>query len=524
MEKLSLLVFAILLVFISCNIAEQGLPTNDNTAPVILSAEIYDTNPNELHIMFSEKIIMKNIDGFTITGNSILNIIDYTEYTNNIFIFTIDRDVYRAEKIFLTYNAKNYSNIYDSNNNSLIELDNMQVTNGVGAYNALNGLNSLDQYISQYSGSSSIDVPSLIPIINVGLINSEKNKIISDMINNKKFYIILDYSCGGNYFNDNIVTSQVMSGIIKDNKYIKEIILPLNVISIGSNAFYYCKELKTVILPDGLISIEDHGFYYCDLLENITIPENVLEIGWNAFAHCKTMKNIIIPDNISIIEDMTFEDCYSLSNIKLPSSLKTIKAGAFANCSALQLINLPSGLEKIGGIGAITLDSFQYSGLTEINIPSTVTYVGGDAFANTPINKASMYSQTFIDGNAFYNCKNITFEILGEGNLSTILNNKALVQTIENVSTLISMPSASGHISIPSGINIVGPESFSNCSSLNSIILPNSVIQIGDFAFYRCNNLTSVTLSENLEITGRYSFSNCSLDNILDLFDNSIKM
>ncbi len=61
--------------------------------------------------------------------------------------------------------------------------------------------------------------------------------------------------------------------------------------SVGSYAFYGCKNLTIVILS-GLTSVEDNAFYDCANLTRITIPKSVKKIGLNAFGNCGKLTSI----------------------------------------------------------------------------------------------------------------------------------------------------------------------------------------------------------------------------------------
>jgi hypothetical protein len=51
---------------------------------------------------------------------------------------------------------------------------------------------------------------------------------------------------------------------------------------------------------------------------------------------------------------------------------------------------------------------------------------------------------------------------------------------------------------------------FSNCSSLTSIVIPEGVKSIGREAFYHCTSLTSVTIPSSVTRIGDRAFDNCT--------------
>ena len=104
-------------------------------------------------------------------------------------------------------------------------------------------------------------------------------------------------------------------------------------------------------------------------------------------------------------------------------------------------------------VTSIGRNAFQYSYLTSITIPNSVTSIGEDAF---------------------YNCSSLT------------------------------------SITIPNSVTSIGGEAFRNCSSLTSITIPNSVTSIGWQAFYDCSSLTSVTIGNSVTSIGGSAFAYCS--------------
>ena len=125
-----------------------------------------------------------------------------------------------------------------------------------------------------------------------------------------------------------------------------------------------------------------------------------------------------------VIGSCAFYGCSGLTSINIPSSITEIGESAFRYCSGLTSINIPSSITEIGE------SAFrQCSGLTSINIPSSVTEIGKYAFAY---------------------CRGLT------------------------------------SINIPSSITEIGEGAFAYCSGLTSINIPSSITEIGSYAFYGC--------------------------------------
>ena len=127
---------------------------------------------------------------------------------------------------------------------------------------------------------------------------------------------------------------------------------------------------------------------------------------------------------------------------------------------------------------------FTNSGITSIELPSTLTSIGVFAFLNCSsliggLNLGECTSLTSIGGAAFYGCSGPTDLIL------------------------------------PEGLTSIGDTAFYGCSNLGSIILPESLISMGYGVFDSCSSLTSITLPSSLTSMGYNVFLNCdSLDSV----------
>lgn len=215
---------------------------------------------------------------------------------------------------------------------------------------------------------------------------------------------------------------------------------PSNVTSVGKMAFDSCLGLTSITFPASLTTIGD-GAFQTTGLTSVTIPQDVTNIGVAPFAFCNNLTSIevnannpnydsrnncnaiiqkegniliqgcpntIIPDDVTIIDEKAFYCFTGLTEIDIPESVTGIGDNAFLG-TGLTEITLPEGLL------VINFGAFSYcQDLNTASIPSTVIYIGNEAFSNCS-NLTTVYSYattpTGISGNTFSNAANATLYV-----------------------------------------------------------------------------------------------------------------
>jgi hypothetical protein len=86
--------------------------------------------------------------------------------------------------------------------------------------------------------------------------------------------------------------------------------------------FYNCSGLKKITLPIDLMTIGYEAFAECASLESINLPYNTKTIGDNAFYNARKLKEITIPRSVEEIADAVFNGTgiYSLDDVNLLAS------------------------------------------------------------------------------------------------------------------------------------------------------------------------------------------------------------
>ncbi len=272
---------------------------------------------------------------------------------------------------------------------------------------------------------------------------------------------------------------------------IQAVLLEEGITSIASGAFRGCTELSLLILPQSITAIGSEAFSGCTGLTSISFLGNAPVIAQNSFA--SVTAKVYCPENaswtsdvkqnyggtltwisgvysgscgpnliwvldadglltISGSGDMTDYPWYSyhknIRTIVIEEGVTSICNSAFVNCSApISSVTLPSTLRSIGSRAFSGM-----TGLTSIELPDQLNYIGSDAFQRT------------------------------------------------GLTSLV----------IPDRITILGSYSFANCTQLASLTLGKYTMYIDSSCFANCTSLTSVTFPATIERINSRAFSGCS--------------
>lgn len=247
--------------------------------------------------------------------------------------------------------------------------------------------------------------------------------------------------------------------------------IPSTITKIGTQAFMSCHELKSLLIPKKVEDIDSH-ILQCPKLEKIVVedgnPRYDSRDGCNAII--ETNSNVLlygcnstmIPNTVVAIGMDAF--CGSgISSIEIPSSVKVIGAGAFEQCKNLKTMNVPDGVE------VIEMGAFSWSGIETINISKTVNSIG----IITPMPNLKTF--TVAEENPIYDSRN---------------NCNAIIETATN--TLVAGFACS---TIPESVTGVASDAF-YYAGITSLYIPKTVTYIGSGAFMG-NELNPLVVDED---------------------------
>lgn len=283
-----------------------------------------------------------------------------------------------------------------------------------------------------------------------------------------------------------------------------------NLRTIGSNAFNGCTELAELYLDNinsELISIGDNAFEGCTKLTSVSIPHTVNSIGCYAFSQCTGLTSVTINNAPAVIDSWAFFNCGALATVDLGNAVTAINQFAFTNCTSLTSITLPNTLTTIQA------QAFKNTGLTSVNIPASVNYIGHMAFASCP----ALQTITVDANNQTYDSRNDCNAIIEKGTNTLIVASRGttvIPDGVEDVKGEAFYGCNPASVSIPSSMTSIGDNAFDHCG-MTSVTIPSSVQSIGSSAFNRCENLTSVTIPNGVTTISSFAFRCCkSLNSI----------
>ncbi|SEV83403.1 leucine-rich repeat protein [[Clostridium] fimetarium] len=224
----------------------------------------------------------------------------------------------------------------------------------------------------------------------------------------------------------------------------------------------------------------------------VIIPSNVTTITTYAFYGAYLMTSVVIPDGITTIGTSTFSMCRDLDEITISDTVTSIGTDAFYNTS---WISKKKAIDPLVIVNSILVDGTTAVG--NITIPDSVTSICGLAFnGNERIVGITLPSVTHIGRLAFYQCDNLSMLTLSD-KMKVIEQDafsNAGLQTIE----------------IPEGVTTIETTAFADCTKLVSVKLPKSLKTIAPAAFYDCINLSSIIIPEGVEELPYFTFFNCT--------------
>ena len=343
----------------------------------------------------------------------------------------------------------------------------------------------------------------------------------------------------------NSVTSIAGQAFI--NSGLTALTLPGSMEYIGPSAFNNCDEIKTLTIPESVVSIGSNAFAYCDRITSLTW--NAKNCRSNGNLDARNITQVTIGNSVEVLPEY-FVSNSKITQVSLPESLVAIGGYAFMGCAGLSTLTVPSHVKEIGknafsntnissltwnavscysngnmatynitqvtiGDGVVMLPSgfVQYSGITSITIPNSVTQISGEAFSGCSSlnNLVIPESIESIGPDAFnycYGLTNLTWNAIDCGNTGNMtcdnVTQVSIGNKVKKIPNRFCMNSGISSFVLPATVDTICDEAFMNCHQLTRVTIPNSVTHIGSASFTWCNAVTSITVQNgNLNYDSR---------------------
>ena len=192
----------------------------------------------------------------------------------------------------------------------------------------------------------------------------------------------------------------------------------------------------------------------------------------------------------------------------------------------------------IGTCTKLDYSAFEFTGIEELVIPSSVTYIGNNCFNNcTSLKTVTMQvANPSLGTSVFKNCSALTTVNMSGTSIAKIpesmFNGCSALTTVDlsgapiteigkfafsncaSLKTVISSGiNQEGAVIIPEGVTWIGQEAFCNCDSIKYLSLPSTVTYLGPSIIRDSSGLEFVDFNENanaINLDNWGHFNNCS--------------
>lgn len=311
-------------------------------------------------------------------------------------------------------------------------------------------------------------------------------------------------------------------------------------------------------------AITANGFKSNTTLTSISLPYSITNINEYGFYQCTNLVNIVLPDTITNIGQYGFHRCSKLVINRLPYELKTIGNRAFVGCKKLNITELPYGLVSIGehAFDSMVLD--YCSSIKILNIPTTVTQIGTEAFdgcnnligilceneeiTTLVLNAGTDEAKIFVKQTTGYESLAFSESVQINDTLSISLDKTteyvwlkisesyykcyfdAISLSLEYTPVRNTSEQIVGYsvgqgsftgatLTLPATrfgkpVSQITADGFKNNTTITSITFTDEVRKVQDYAFYGCTNLSKVDFGDSVYLIGAYAFAGCESLNL----------
>ncbi len=289
------------------------------------------------------------------------------------------------------------------------------------------------------------------------------------------------------------------------------------VTAIGAYAFAGRNSARNLAIPSNIQSIGEGAFYGWYSLNTLTVPSSVHSVGEDAFGACHTLVRVLnqsglilpLPTNVGL----EVKTSNSFSNTLSTNDIITYKVG-----STTYLLGYTGSSASLSLSGVNAVYAYALAGnktVRSLSIPSTLTNIGVNAFANCEIETLTAPYAAAIHVN-IQTVKTLTVTGSGKYILSNFLNGGSSLETVVLPSDFPRVMAFEGCVNIKS---LTAPaEAMTKASGLIYTKLETLNINGGEVianqAFHTHPNLKSVTIAASVTTIKGQAFHASTLETV----------
>jgi len=227
-------------------------------------------------------------------------------------------------------------------------------------------------------------------------------------------------------------------------------------------------------------------------LLSVTIPESIIRVGYNTFTEDEPIDKIIW--DAPNCEEVYFNN--GIRSIEIGPHVTKIPDGFCINETNLTSVIMGENVDSLGS-------AFNYTSITSIEIPQSVTYINQYAFYFCDSLKTVTWDAPNCKPHLWeHNATNIEEFIYGE-HMDSVPS-----YGCSNLPKLRS-------VTLGNNIKSIGEHAFQNCDSLTAITFPAGLDSIGAYAFIGCQSLTSIEIPSLMTTVAEGTFWYSGLQSIV---------
>ena len=285
-------------------------------------------------------------------------------------------------------------------------------------------------------------------------------------------------------------TKVICGGALSYNRNLIIVRMPKSVISLGEQAFRECPNLHTLELSSNIAYCGLGTFWGCPAVE----LEEMEYIGKVYYKCYKNYSYTAIREGTTMIAPQAFKEKSSYMQIDIPSSVKYIGNEAFMNCGGLKSLILPDSLRVINERAFFSCYS-----VDSVKLPAQLECIEYLGLVSPKVKYLQIPANLNFnpDGELRKMCKQRYYVHKDHKLLSTIDG----VLTSADKKKIISYPKErKTKYRIPDGVTAIGEKAF-ELSQVTDVVIPKSVAEIGAQAFSCCDYLENVTFEDSSALT-----------------------